>query len=485
MLVNFARMHYRHYRVSKSCAAGLNCLTCKFAELASAYWFPEHTDDCDSKLNEACRDLWTVCQNAFWPRVSTGTRIGPVDIDEEFYPDTFLLHFLTEMQRQLESSPGYGILFMGKILNADKFSQYQTFEEMFTIHMVRKVKCVNRPRCSWVSTPTRWESAIHLNLAVQKPSGKITKTSVEVGIRRALSAAGCLTSRRGSIASIQRCELCRGNVTSHIEITNLPEILIVVRNLDELEPTDRIDIPFDQELDTKALLLEENEARTKDYELVSGIGEARVNPLVSRSYAFARGPEAMNEKWFCMLDNKVSEIGFDDLEMLQRMLPREGYEYLLPEVFIYRRRDYEKQHRDIEQYGVESPDGEFAIARNAVSRSANDIFVQKIGRGLLKFKVKLAPADPTDTDIVEVDLNLSYELNGKHYGIMQNDDRNFVGLHLMPLLKYGQGGLRDQPSPYEGNAVHRTVQRWKGVYPATKIEAQQEIIEKATAEGLP
>lgn len=56
-------------------------------------------------LDAACERLWDACKRTFWPRSIAGGQIGPKEVDQEFSPDTFLLHLLAEMRNQLEHSP--------------------------------------------------------------------------------------------------------------------------------------------------------------------------------------------------------------------------------------------------------------------------------------------------------------------------------------------------------------------------------------------
>lgn len=76
------------------------------ADLAYHYWRDDSLSERRQNVNGLCEKLWIACQKTFWPKSFSVSRVGPEDLDDEFfYPDTFLLHFLTEMRHQLECSP--------------------------------------------------------------------------------------------------------------------------------------------------------------------------------------------------------------------------------------------------------------------------------------------------------------------------------------------------------------------------------------------
>lgn len=361
---------------------------------------------------------------------------------------------------------------------------------MFTVHTVRRWRCKQNAFCKWASAPYKWESSLHLNLSVQKPQAKAKQTKVLLGIQRALQVPNRLASRRGSMVSKSRCDKCQGAVESIIEIDNLPEVLIVIRDIEELSPDDDPDIPYTTELNLSGLTSGTDDyTDPQKYELVSGVGEYRYSRTTSRNYAFARGAEDVRDKWFCIMDESVVEIGFDDLEKLQRSGVDGGlasdYPPLCPEIFMYRRKDYDSRSQDIDAFGPDSPLSNHVMTRDIISRSINEIFTQKIGRGLLKFKVKVTPADPSPMDVIEVDLKLSYELDGKHFGIKSGDKQNFLGFQLHPLDGEDQRDFNVIVSPFEGRAIDRALRRLKGIYPATQEAGIEQISQEATRKGLP
>lgn len=358
------------------------------------------------------------------------------------------------------------------------------------VHTVRRWRCKRNAMCKWSSAPYKWESSLHLDLAVQKPQAKVKQTKVLVGIQRALQVPSRLASRRGSMTSKSKCEKCQGAVESIVEIDQLPEVLIVIRDTEELSPEDEPDIPFNPGLNLSGLTSgPDNFADPKDYELVSGVAEHRYTPTSSRNCAFARGAEDLGDKWFCILDESVVDIGFEALEKFQRSvadggLAGVGHPPICPEIFIYRRKDYDTRSQVVDNFGPTSPmDADLILTRDVISRSINEIFTQKIGRGLLKFKVKITPADPLPADIIEADLKLSYELDGKHYGIKNNNKQNFLALQLKPLDGEDQTNFNAIMSPFEGRAIERAVQRNKGVYPATQEEGLEQMAGNAVIDG--
>lgn len=75
------------------------------ADLAKFYWDDHMQPPRQDHVNHLCEELWTVCRRTFWPRETLLNRFGPDELDDEFDPDTFLLHFLAEMRNQLEHNP--------------------------------------------------------------------------------------------------------------------------------------------------------------------------------------------------------------------------------------------------------------------------------------------------------------------------------------------------------------------------------------------
>lgn len=371
-------------------------------------------------------------------------------------------------------------------------SEYQTFEKMFTVHTVRRWRCKQESFCGWFSPPYKWESSLYLNLSVSKPHPKARQTKILVGIQRALKVSNRLAARRGSTTIKSRCEKCQGLVESVIEIDNLPEILIVIRDIKELSSKDDPDIPFGDELSLRDLTSgNDNEIDPQGYELVSGVGELRYTPNVHRNYAFVRGAGDIQNRWFCIMDEEVVEKPLSELEKQQRSRADgglvdvgSGLHPLCPEIFIYRRKDYDDHTRIIDSFPPDTPRNEVTQKRDVMSRSINDIFTQKIGRGLLKFKVKMAPDDPGPQDWIEVDLKLSYELDNKHYGIKTKDDQNFLAFQLQPLSAQGQQDFNAIMSPYDGRAIDRALKRSMSIYPANQAEGTKQMKEFAAQHGF-
>jgi len=77
-------------------------------ELVRCYWAPHRTAEDMAGLKTATVNLWNLCLFTFWGHQSPSNQdVGPMDHDEEYHPESFLLYFLTAMQRQLEAIPGY------------------------------------------------------------------------------------------------------------------------------------------------------------------------------------------------------------------------------------------------------------------------------------------------------------------------------------------------------------------------------------------
>ena len=106
MFVNFVRAHHRRRRLANKCTVGPSCLACSFTVVSACYWSISLREDLN-QLNRAIADLWQLCLNTFWgPDSKAANKIGPLEKDDEYWADSFMLQFLAEMQRQLEISPG-------------------------------------------------------------------------------------------------------------------------------------------------------------------------------------------------------------------------------------------------------------------------------------------------------------------------------------------------------------------------------------------
>lgn len=105
MFVNFVRMHAKRHSDSNHCQIKPACLTCAMASLANYYWADIEELRRKECIVHFCEELWNACLKTFWPRSVPAGRVGPADLDDEFFSDTFLLHFLTEMRSQLERNP--------------------------------------------------------------------------------------------------------------------------------------------------------------------------------------------------------------------------------------------------------------------------------------------------------------------------------------------------------------------------------------------
>lgn len=76
------------------------------ANLADCYWSVSHTPQRQQYVEHFCQELWLLCLRIFWAKSVSASRVGPAEPDDEFFPDTFLLHLLTQMRNQLEFNPG-------------------------------------------------------------------------------------------------------------------------------------------------------------------------------------------------------------------------------------------------------------------------------------------------------------------------------------------------------------------------------------------
>jgi hypothetical protein len=111
IFINFLRAHYRRQRLvlkDRGCTVGEDCLACGLLGLTTWYWAPERTTATTAELKAATIRLWKLCLKTFWGHESKSTQdVGPIDHDEEYHPESFLLYFLAAMQRQLEAIPRY------------------------------------------------------------------------------------------------------------------------------------------------------------------------------------------------------------------------------------------------------------------------------------------------------------------------------------------------------------------------------------------
>lgn len=410
---NFLRAHWHRVGGKNNKCHIANCLTCRLAVVAAYYWEAlnfKH-EKRNALLAEHVTTLWTACLEIFWgPNAKTSQKIGPANENDESYTESFLLHLLVAIQRQLEASP----------------AEHQTFLRIFTTHVKRFRKC-SSVGCRWVSPSFRWEQSLFLPINVQKPIGKHSHTDILAGLKLALEQAPKgLSTRKDSINAMLKCPTCSAATALTMEIVNYPEVLILVRNLDQLAPEDQPDIPLKTSLDMKLL----GSGGVK-YELVSGASEYKVSPTVTRAVAFARGVRDSTWKNWSFLNHDGTEerlLDISQLDQVQRLhtvvqpdhqQTRPGF--IFPEVFVFGRSDgLNIKPQDVERmkvligYGEESPALLENLGRESelISRSVTDIFAQRIGNGLLKFKINLTPADPDPLDSIPFTLDVGYERNG-------------------------------------------------------------------------
>ena len=419
MFVNFLRDHNRqkNIRGGGECLGTTPCLACHMYSMAGFYWSGPLAVQLG--IRDALAKLWMACKQTFWCRQApNGHWVGPREADDEFYADSFLLHLLTAIQSQLEAHPG----------------EYQTFLRMFTVHTARRWKC-SRSGCDWTSGLSKWDQSLFLPIDVHKPVGKVRQTDLKQGILHGLERQASSLAMRLKTAS--KCTKCSSAAVAHMDVVNFPEVLILIRNTDALAKGEKTDIHYEELLEFKAVVESKVSPRAnlpppeRQYQLVAGIVDRWTNKLQPRSMPFVRGgPEDLQHKWFAIVDEKVAEVegGLKYLDGLQRSHDGNGdiqSEQDYPEIFIYARvdrngipstaTDYDVKH--LVHLGSQSPDYKDTLQqkRDLVARSVTDIFIQNIGKGLLKFKVTLAPADPGPNESVPFTIDLGYELNNCYW----------------------------------------------------------------------
>lgn len=322
-------------------------------------------------------------------------------------------------------------------------------------------------------------------MVVQDVTGRSTETSIASAINRGLEkrakALNAGDARRN-------CHICGNIAIPHVNIVNFPEILILIRDSEEVEKT-RPDIPYTEKLYMKywtsdrstsdehhAIRLRAqgyDEASvlyaslSRDYKLVAGIGERVIDVNRSKSIAFARAPSEGIGEWWLMDDEQVHEIpGLEQLDRLQRRWDGRGtkiHQNVHPEVFVFRRIDdagWDMNYQThttgaVGLYSGNVPEPQVQ-ARDARARVINDIFTQRIGEGLLKFKISFTPADPRPEDSMPFSLELGYEYKGNHWRI---DGKQLQG-RLLPNRDEPLEDLR--PTPLRGGIMDRYIHRQAG-----------------------
>ena len=205
-------------------------------------------------------------------------------------------------------------------------------------------------------------------------------------------------------------------------------------------------------------------SHNRDYKLIAGTGELVIDMNRSKSVAFARRAlEDVNE-WFLMDDEALHEVpGLEQLDRLQRRWDGRGSKpvrNIHPEIFIFRRTDdagwdhnyHTSTIGPIGPLSANELDDE-ARYRDYRGRAATEIFTQKIGKGLLKFKISMAPADPGPTDTIPFNLNLSYQYGSNHWNL---GDLPTEG-SLFPIL--GNPVEDSRPTPFNYSVVTRYMNR--------------------------
>lgn len=309
---------------------------------------------------------------------------------------------------------------------------------MFTINEARRYKC-----CTWTTTHHRGE-ALYLPIDVQKPTRLVPHTEILAGIKRALiRQAQILGTRRGD-STAPRCAICNKLPnTTEIHILDFPEVLILVRNMDPVEGKEDVIIPYQEELSlhdlTGVSVSEQIKPQlARDYALVAGTAEVRYAAGTSKHVAFVRGgPVQLIKNWFIIDDdrdgdgpNDLTENGLTVLNQLQSQgnaTDKNVWYNILPEIFVYVRtddvgvKDPNYQQEFLKNFGLVSPvDTDEAYRdKRLAGRGVTDIFTQRIGRGLLKFKVQLAPADPGPDESVPFTLEMGYELDKKQWSVKE------------------------------------------------------------------
>lgn len=301
---------------------------------------------------------------------------------------------------------------------------------------------------------------------MQKPHQKKPQTSILEGLHAGLKMweQKKLKPRRGSILSTGMCASCGGDVEPQIDLVNLPELLILVRNTELLDlERDQPDLPYSDWLDLKAFTSNRNKTGDqglRSYQLVSGTMDVQSPRKHDHAAAFARGPRDTH-LWFAINDTKVVPVeSIEAIDAQQRPNASAPSPLLLPEVFIYRRADDHGWHA--EYLADEAPALSAALAddyqrnRLALARSVHTIFNQSIGQGLLKFKVDVYPGDPRPQEDVEFSISLGYQLNNNHWA------GKLSGV-LQPLTQHSGIEEKSQPTPFGERAAHRAQLRRQGV----------------------
>lgn len=283
----------------------------------------------------------------------------------------------------------------------------------------------------------------------------------------------------------RRCQTCGHIATPQVDIVNFPEIMILIRNSEQVKT--RPDIPYSDTQSNnlfmqnwtsardvtpdahklKAISQGYNEAAilytspARDYKLIAGIGERVIDGNRSKSVAFARTPSEQPGEWWLMDDDLVDPVpGLDQLDRLQRRWDGRGpkiYQNFFPEIFVYRRTDNAGWDVNYQTHtegllGIQTLDPLFPLAKtyDIRGRSATEIFTQKVGQGLLKFKIRLAPADPGPQDSMPFDLEIGYEYKGQHYRL----DGKRLQAMLVPVLP--SEPVEDlRPTPFEESVIER------------------------------
>ncbi|KAK5085170.1 hypothetical protein LTR05_004449 [Lithohypha guttulata] len=213
--------------------------------------------------------------------------------------------------------------------------------------------------------------------------------------------------------------------------------------MDPVEGKEDVIIPYQEELSLHDLTGVSVSEQTKpqlarDYALVAGTAEVRYAAGISKHVAFVRGgPVQLIKNWFIIDDdrdsdgpNDLTENGLTVLNQLQsqgNVTNKNVWYNILPEIFVYVRtddvgvKDPNYQQEFLKNFGLVSPvDTDEAYRdKRLAGRGVTDIFTQTIGRGLLKFKVQLAPADPGPDESVPFTLEMGYELDKKQWSVKE------------------------------------------------------------------
>lgn len=302
---------------------------------------------------------------------------------------------------------------------------------------------------------------------------------IELGLQRQNKN---LKPRRGSVNTVPRCAKCRNICEPQTVIVNLPEILVLVCNSDQLESNQTPDIPYGEseaEFLHLSRFLRGRSADEGDYLLMSGTARRRINHIRNQAIAFVRGgPEDVFKEWFAISDEHVDRaLDLCQLDQLQRAWDDHGRsvnQRVFPEIFIYARIDDVGKkntnynvNRDSFPDPLSPPPLQSAQqTRDLIGRSVTEIFTQKIGQGLLKFKVQIAPADPGPQDSIPFVMDLGYEVNGCYW----KTEGKTIG-RLRPLNEITDE-LQDTPDDLQ--PVRRYRKRPKGPATPNKLTLEQQ-----------